>query len=123
MSIVGKIRYVVVPNVAKHPRNFSNPDGLSLSLKYLLAIKTNPSILILAYPEWSVLPTDTTSICGYPHTLTLPLSLSLRCLAHSPLLSISYKYDDCMFSIIKILTINVCGHIIVSLKDLITIVW
>jgi hypothetical protein len=82
------------------PENISNPDGLSLSLKYLLAIKINPSILILAYPEWSVLPTavfttDATSICGYPRTLTLPLSQSLCCLAHSPLLSVSFKYDDC----------------------------
>jgi hypothetical protein len=83
------------------PENISNPDGLSLSLKYLLAIKTNPSILILYYPEWSILPTaifttDVTSIiCGYLCTLTLPLSGSLRCLALSPLLSVSYKYDNC----------------------------
>ncbi len=49
--IMGKIQYVVVPNVAHRPRNILNPDGLSLPLKYLLAIKTNPSILILAYPK------------------------------------------------------------------------
>jgi hypothetical protein len=62
-------------------KNISNPDAISLSLKYLLAIKTNPSSLILAYPKWSVLPTaafttDATSICGYSGTLTLSLSLS-----------------------------------------------
>jgi hypothetical protein len=49
--IMGKIQYVVVPNVAMRPRNISNPDGLSLPLKYLLAIKTNLSIVILAYPK------------------------------------------------------------------------
>jgi hypothetical protein len=58
---------VAVPNVAKRPRIFFNPDKLSLLLKYLLAIKTNLSILSLAYPEWSVLlmaifTTDATSI-------------------------------------------------------------
>jgi hypothetical protein len=110
------------------PRIFSNPDELSLPLKYLLAIKTNPSILILAYPKWSILltaifTTDVTSICGYPHTLTHYISLSLRCLAHSPLLSFSYKYDDCVcFLIINILTINICGQSVVLLGDLLTIV-
>jgi len=90
VSLCGKDRYVEVPNVTKRPRKISNPDGLSLSLKYLLAIKMNLSILILAYPKWSILPTvifttdstaDSTSICGYPCTLSLSLSLSASLLS------------------------------------------
>jgi hypothetical protein len=94
---VGKINillYEISPSVSEY---IANPDGLSLILKYLPAIKTNPSILILAYPKWSVPPmaiftTDATSICAI-HTpyLSLSLSLSLPCLAHSPLLSVSYR--------------------------------
>jgi hypothetical protein len=53
------------------PENISNPDVLCLSLKYLLAIKTNPSILILAYPKWSVLPTAVLQ-------LMLPLFAAIR---------------------------------------------
>jgi len=80
--VMGKMRYIVVPNVPKHPRNISNPDVLPSPLKYLLAIKTNLSISILAYPKWSVLPTavfttDATSICGYSPTHTHSLSVSL----------------------------------------------
>jgi hypothetical protein len=48
---MGKIRYAIVPNVAKLPRNISNPDGLSSKPKYFLAIRTNTSILLLAYPK------------------------------------------------------------------------
>jgi len=110
---MGKIWYVVVPNVAKRPRNISNPDGLSSPLKYLLAIKTNPSSLILAYPKmvrssnchfynWRYLYLWLSS---HPHTHSL--SRSLCCLTHSPPLSVSYKYDDCAcFFIFNILTIN-----------------
>jgi hypothetical protein len=47
---MAKIQYVIIPNVAKIPRNISNPDGLSSPLLYFLAIKTNTSILLLAYP-------------------------------------------------------------------------
>ncbi len=99
---MGKINmclYQMLPSILE---NIYNPDGLSLLLKYLPTIKTNPFILILAYPEWSVLPTaifttNATSICSYLHTLThtLSLSRSLHCLAHFPLLSLLYKYDNC----------------------------
>jgi hypothetical protein len=73
---VGKIQYVVLPNVTKRSRNISNPDGLSLSLKYLLAIKTNPPILILAYPKWSLLPTAVLQ-------MTLPLFAAIHAPSHS----------------------------------------
>jgi hypothetical protein len=46
--------YEISPSFSEY---ISDPDGLTLTLKYLPAIKTNPSILILAYPEWSVPPT------------------------------------------------------------------
>jgi hypothetical protein len=79
---------------------FYNPEELSLPLKYLLAIKVNLSVL---NPSLFQLVHSSNShfydrrqlylwLSGYPCTLTL--SLSLRCLAHSSLLSVSYKYDD-----------------------------
>ncbi len=89
--IMGKIQYVIVPNVAKRPRNISNPDGLSLPLKYLLAIKTNLSILILAYPKmvcssnghfynWHY---PYLWLSTHPHTHTLSLSLGLSAVLHN----------------------------------------
>jgi len=81
---VGKIdmsSYQMSPSI---PEYSFNPDELSLTLKYHLAIQVNLSILILAHPKWSVLlkaifTTDATSILLLStHSLSVsPLACSL----------------------------------------------
>ncbi len=68
--------YQMSPSI---PENISNPDGLSLLLKYVPAIKANPSILILAYPKWSILQTAifTTHATLFAAIFTPSLFLSL----------------------------------------------
>jgi hypothetical protein len=84
MGKIDMLLYQMSPSI---PENISNPNGLSLSLKCLPTIKTNLSILILAYPEWFVLPTaifyNFTSICGYLLTLRHSLSLGLSAVMHT----------------------------------------
>ncbi len=101
VDIVGKIRYVVVPNVFKCPKTICNPANLSLLLKWFSEIKIifyfNPILIPngLLLQRLFLQP-------KLPHlAATLPLwhtlSLSLQCLALFPVLSVSYKYDNLMY--------------------------
>ncbi len=80
---------------------FYIPDKQSLTLKYFLAIKVNPSKLSLAYPKLVHSSNGhfynrrylNLRLPAHSHTHTL----SLHCPVHLPLFSISYKYDDCVY--------------------------
>ncbi len=102
-TIMGKINMLSYQMRSSALKYSYNPDKQSLPLKYFLAIKVNPSKLSLASPKLvrssnsHFYDRQYLNLQLLTHSHTLSLSLSLHCPVHLKLLSVSYKYDDCVY--------------------------